>query len=88
MLEGGGGGSKKNEGNPRGVYKIHIWTITNSSGPPQVINTDWSLKLAVSENEENIKKAVVSCSNKFWLRTVSQRSVAAIYSYYFLVVDW
>ena len=38
------GGSKKNEGNPgRGVYKIHIWTITNSSGPHQVINTDWSL---------------------------------------------
>ena len=37
------GGSKKNEGIPGGVYKIHIWTITNSSGPPQVINTDWSL---------------------------------------------
>ena len=40
----GGGGSKKNEGNPGGgVYKIHIWTITNSSGSPQVTNTDWSL---------------------------------------------
>ena len=49
----GGGGSKKNEGNPRGVYKIHIWAITNSSGPPQVMNTDWSLrKLANSKRHD------------------------------------
>ena len=46
-LRGGGGGSKKNEGNPGGVYKIHIWTITSSSGPPQVINTDWSLNSVI-----------------------------------------
>ena len=28
-----GAGSEKNEGIPGGVYKLHIWTITNSSGP-------------------------------------------------------
>ena len=42
-LRAGGGVQRKNEGNPRGVYKIHTWIITNSSGPPYVINTDWSL---------------------------------------------
>ena len=58
FLGGGGGGgcrknsgclrgvSKENEGNPGGVYKVLIWTITNSSGPPQVISTDWSLRWA------------------------------------------
>ena len=43
----GGGGFKEKWKQPRRVYKIHIWTIKNSSGPHQVINTDWSLNYKI-----------------------------------------
>ena len=36
-LRGRGGGQRKMKTTQGGVYKIRIWTITNSSGPPQVI---------------------------------------------------
>ena len=63
FLLSGGGGGRKNSGCLRGggrvqikmkatqggVYKIHIWTITHSSDPLQVINTDWSLIILHAE---------------------------------------